>query len=90
MRLRASGAPWLLTRNFGYEAARIRTFPDTVKLVWYYSVAMDIKTERKNLNLRLPLDIHRAMVEEADKNDRSLNSEIVARLRASLRGYRKF
>lgn len=51
---------------------------------------MDTDTKRKHLNLRLPPDIHKAMVEEADKNDRSLNSEIVARLRASLRGYRKF
>ena len=48
------------------------------------------QVNREKLTLRLPPEIHRAMVAQAAENDRSLNSEIVARLRASLRGYRKF
>ncbi len=39
---------------------------------------------RVKLNLRLPPELKKELVEQARRNDRSLNSEIVARLRASL------
>jgi predicted HicB family RNase H-like nuclease len=41
------------------------------------------------LTLRLPVALHSRLVKEADKNERSLNKEIVARLKASFEGWRQ-
>ena len=42
------------------------------------------KTEREKLTLRLPPEVHAQVTACARENDRSLNAEIVARLRSSL------
>jgi predicted HicB family RNase H-like nuclease len=44
---------------------------------------------RVGLMLRLPLALHALLKEAAGANNRSLNAEIVQRLRASFEGYRK-
>jgi predicted HicB family RNase H-like nuclease len=41
---------------------------------------------REKLTLRLPADLHRLLVRAANDDGRSLNSEIVQRLRKSLEG----
>jgi hypothetical protein len=38
-----------------------------------------------NVHLRVPTEIHAALTHEARENDRKLNGEIVARLKASLK-----
>ena len=43
-----------------------------------------LKTILKTHSVRLPEDLHRRLLEEAVKNDRSLNAELVRRLRLSL------
>lgn len=45
------------------------------------------KTEREKLTLRLPPEVHAKVKIAAGENDRSLNSEIIARLRKSLDGW---
>lgn len=35
--------------------------------------------------VRLPEDLHKALKAEADKNERSLNGEIIVRLKASVK-----
>jgi len=42
-------------------------------------------TEDAHFRLRLPEDLHAQLIEVAEKNQRSINAEIVARLKASLR-----
>jgi hypothetical protein len=44
-----------------------------------------MSTEEAHFRLRLPADIHAELTKLADKNQRSINAEVVARLRASLR-----
>lgn len=44
-----------------------------------------MSTEEAHFRLRLPADIHAELAKLADKNQRSINAEVVARLRASLR-----
>jgi hypothetical protein len=41
--------------------------------------------EETQFRVRLPADIHAELTQLAEKNQRSINAEIVARLRASLR-----
>jgi predicted HicB family RNase H-like nuclease len=43
--------------------------------------------DREKLTVRIVLDIKTRLQEEAEKNGRSLNAEIVQRLRVSLEGY---
>lgn len=47
------------------------------------------KTNREKLTLRLPPDVHVLVKNAAAENDRSLNAEIIARLRSSLVGYQQ-
>jgi hypothetical protein len=44
-----------------------------------------MSTDEAHFRLRLPADIHAELTQLADKNQRSINAEVVARLRASLR-----
>ncbi|WP_431509889.1 Arc family DNA-binding protein [Variovorax sp. DAIF25] len=41
------------------------------------------------MQLRLPVDVHTALVAASEEMDRSLNGEIVSRLRATLKDKRK-
>jgi len=51
---------------------------------------MTARQEIRGYALRLPLDLKRELEAAAAKNQRSLNSEIIVRLRASLEGgYRR-
>ncbi len=47
------------------------------------------KTQTPPTPVRLPDEVKEALKEAAEANDRSLNGEIVSRLRASLQGKRK-
>ena len=47
------------------------------------------KTDHTKITLRMPPEIHAQVKVAAGQNDRSLNSEIVARLRGSLSAYRR-
>ena len=47
------------------------------------------KTDRTKITLRMPPSIHGEIQKSAADNGRSLNAEIVQRLKASFEGYRK-
>jgi predicted HicB family RNase H-like nuclease len=49
---------------------------------------MKTPVAREKLTLRLPTHLHRRLTDEAVDNGRSLNAEIVQRLRRSLEGTR--
>jgi len=42
-----------------------------------------MKSEDAHFRLRLPIGLHKQLYQSAEKNDRSINAEIVARLRKS-------
>jgi predicted HicB family RNase H-like nuclease len=49
---------------------------------------MQAQNEREKLTLRLPANLHQRLAEQAQENGRSLNAEIVQRLRASMDGWK--
>jgi len=53
---------------------------------WWHRGGMTKPLDRKELTLRLPLRLHRLLTSVAVDNGRSLNAEIVQRLRRSLEG----
>lgn len=50
----------------------------------------ETKKLQVKFNLRMPLALRMRLDEEAARNNRSLNAELVHRLKASVEGYRKF
>jgi len=48
-----------------------------------------MKPDREKLTLRLPADVHKNLTDAAAKSERSLNAEIVHRLRVSLEGWKR-
>jgi hypothetical protein len=42
--------------------------------------------EKARITLRLPSDLHALLVEEIERSDRSLNGEIISRIRSSFQG----
>jgi hypothetical protein len=50
---------------------------------WWHGGGMKTPLVREKLTLRLPADLHRRLTRSAADNGRSLNSEIVQRLRRS-------
>lgn len=55
-------------------------------MLWPYDGAVKLLPA---FNLRLPADLRAQLDEAAKENDRSLNAEIVRRLRKSFEGYRR-
>lgn len=51
---------------------------------WWHGGGMKTPLVREKLTLRVPADVHLQLQHAAADNDRSLNAEIVQRLRRSL------
>jgi predicted HicB family RNase H-like nuclease len=58
----------------------------TVAVCW---VVVSVQPETVPLMVRLPSDLHAKVKACAKENDRSLNAEIIQRLRRSFEGYRR-
>jgi predicted HicB family RNase H-like nuclease len=58
----------------------------TVAVCW---VVVSAQPETVPLMVRLPSDLHAKVKACAKENDRSLNAEIIQRLRRSFEGYRR-